>query len=112
MKMVICFDTEDPKGMENTIKMVDHLAKEYANRRIAGYSEASFGKIEFIKVVRAFASRIAEAQGLTAGLLEEGQRGYREKEDWEGLRFAKQFADRVFEAKNSGRRITTTSLSR
>jgi hypothetical protein len=111
MKMVICFDTEDPKGMENTIKTIDHLAKEYVNRRVSGHDKVSFGKIEFIKAVRQFASEIARAQGLdkdaASPLCESEDKDtgmyYRQKEDWEGLRFAKLFADRVFEAKRDGK---------
>ena len=107
MKMVICFDTEDEKGMENSIKMMDHLAKEYMNRRAVSNSEVAFGKIEFIKVLRMFASDIAEQ------LNEEGEEALnegattRQREEWEGLRFAKQFADKVYEAKSGGKRITT-----
>lgn len=106
MKMVICFDTEDPKGMENTIKTIDHLALEYTNRRVSGYDKISFGKIEFIKAVRQFAAEVAQAQGLNDSLLcenNEGKDAYRQKEDWEGLRFAKVFADRMFEVKRRGK---------
>tara|TARA_B100000131_G_scaffold290254_1_gene302864 strand:+ start:1792 stop:2142 length:351 start_codon:yes stop_codon:yes gene_type:complete len=114
MKMVICFDTEDPKGMQNTIKMIDHLAMEYANRRVALQNEQMFNKIEVIKMLRAFAGEIAEAQGLNDRLLrevtdDETPSQYRTKEDWEGLRFAKQFADRMFEIKRAGKRIHSAS---
>ena len=105
MKMVICFDTEDEKGMENSIKMMDHLAKEYMNRRIVAHSEASFGKIEFVKMLRIFATKIAEEMGLDdPALLKEGQ-SYRTKETWEGLRFAKEFSDKVYAAKSGNRRL-------
>ena len=95
MKMVICFDTEDEKGMENSIKMMDHIAKEYMNRNVASSNEVRFGKIEFIKVLRIFAGNIAKEQGLIK----------EEKEDWEGLRFAKEFADKVYKVKEGGKRV-------
>ena len=105
MKMVICFDTEDNKGMENAIKMVDHLAKEYRNRRIQNHSEVNFGKIEFIKMMRKFASEIAEEQELERGTTATIRESSREREPWEGLRFAKNFADRIWEQKRMGKRI-------
>lgn len=106
MKMVICFDTEDEKGMENSIKMMDHLAREYMNRRIAAHgSEAKFGKIEFIKVLRIFAENIAKEQGLVRESVEKDPNQYRRKETWESLKFAKEFADKVYKAKDGGKRI-------
>jgi len=105
MKMVICFDTEDKKGMENSIKMMDHLASEYMKKRIVDTSSVSFTKIEFIKMMRVYAASIAEELGLTdPSLLQEGQLT-REKEDWEGLRFNKLFADKVWAAKEGNKRL-------
>lgn len=105
MKMVICFDTDDEKGMENSIKMMDHLAKEYMGRRVVTTSTVNFGKIEFIKVLRVFAGSIAAECGLTNEEVESNPNKYRRKEDWEGLKFSKQFADKVFSAKSGGLRI-------
>ena len=109
MKILICFDTEDEKGMENSIKMMDHLAKDYMNRRIVAEGLKPFGKIEFIKVLRIFASQIAEelqqptlTEGHASGIRESQQR---ERYDWEGLKTAKVFADKVFGAKEGGKRI-------
>ena len=105
MKMVICFDTEDRQGMENSIAMMDHLAKEYMHRRIETTDSISFSKIEFIKMMRTYAANIADEMGLTdPSLLTEGQTT-REKEDWEGLRFNKEFADKVFAAKRGNKRL-------
>ena len=103
MKMVVCFDTEDDKGMNNAIKMIDHLAKEYKGRRVRNHDEVHFGKIEFIKMVRLFATEVAKEQGLESPGLLEGR--HREKETWEGLRFAKLFADKIFDEKRMGRKI-------
>lgn len=105
MKMVICFDTEDEKGMQNSIKMMDHLAKEYMGRRVMTTSTVNFGKIEFIKVLRVFAANIAAEGGLTNEEVENNPNNIRQKEDWEGLRFSKLFADKVFSAKSGGLRI-------
>jgi hypothetical protein len=107
MKMVICFDTDDDKGMENTIKMVDHLATQYKNQRVGTHSEVFFGKIEFIKMIRAFATKIAttQAQGLEADKSLSESTHTRERESWEGLRFAKEFTDKVFDQKRNGKRL-------
>ena len=105
MKMVICFDTEDEKGMENSIKMMNHLAQEYMSRSIASSNEARFGKIEFIKVLRIFAENIAKEQGLVKESVEKDPSQPRRKEEWEGLRYAKEFADKVYKAKDGGKRI-------
>jgi hypothetical protein len=85
--------------------MVDHLATEYKGRRIATHSEVNFGKIEFIKMMRKFASEIAEQQELEKGTTETIRELAREREPWEGLRFAKNFADRIWEQKRMGKRI-------
>ena len=109
MKMVICFDTEDEKGMENSIKMMDHLAKEYTNRRLASINEVRFGKIEFIKVLRIFAENIAKEQGLVTERAESSE--HRERETWESLKFAKGFADKVYKTKEGGKRIGQVGAS-
>ena len=82
MKTVIVFDTDDPKGMASTVQIVEHLAERYMNQPISTYDE-SFGKIEFIKTIRVF---MKEAEELHAA-------------DRTSLRFAKQFADKVWKAK-------------
>ena len=91
MKMVIVFDTEDKAGMENTIKMVDHLAAEYIGRGLKTHHKRDFGKIEFIKVLRNFALKV-KAEEATGG-------------DGGGLRFAKQYSEEVWDAKMKGNRF-------
>lgn len=83
MKTVIVFDTEDPKGMENTFHIVEHLAAQYMNRHPSIYDE-SFGKIEFIKTIRAFMKEAEELENPSDGST---------------LRFAKKFADKVWKTK-------------
>jgi len=89
MKTVIVFDTEDPKGMASTVQIVEHLAERYMSKPMMTYDE-SFGKIEFIKTIRAFMKE--------AGELEKPSEGT-------SLRFAKQFADKVWKAKKSKKDI-------
>ena len=90
MKMVIVFDTEDRDGMANTIKMVDHLAHEYMGRKVETAHKRTFGKIEFIKMLRTFAKKV-KAEEASGG-------------DGGGLRFAKVFSEEVWDAKMKGNR--------
>ena len=85
MKMVIVFDTEDREGMENTVKMVEHLSAVYMGQSLHRANKRAFGKIEFIKCLRNFvnAARKEEAADGT---------GY-------SLRFAKRFAEEIWRDK-------------
>ena len=89
MKTVLIFDTEDPKGMENTIHIVEHLATQYMNRHPSIYDE-SFGKIEFIKTIRTFMKEAEELENPSDG---------------SSLRFAKRFADKVWKAKKDKKKV-------
>jgi len=89
MKTVICFDTDDQRGMKDALKIIEHLAHQYLEEyRPRMMSEKKFGKIQFIKTIRAFAknnivnAEIAEKQG----------RNF----DPGGLKTAKEFADEIF----------------
>lgn len=90
MKTVLVFDTDDPKGMQNTIKIVEHLAQEYANRAPRHHS-LPFGKIEFIKTLRSFMTEAVALEDLTEAA---------------SLRFAKRFSDKVWNQKEKGERYT------
>ena len=79
MKTVIVFDTEDREGMRNTLKIMNHLTREYLNDSADRGNNKSFGKIQFIKLLRIFTQE-AEKAGTDAG----------------SLRFAKRFTDRVW----------------
>ena len=79
MKTVVVFDTEDPKGMEATYKIVDHLSKAYLDRRLSRDRKVSFGKIKLIKLLREYGREIEAGNCST------------------GLRDTKEFADRLFE---------------
>ena len=82
MKTHIVFDTEDREGMAATIKIVDHLAEQYMGHRSKRY-DRTFGKISFIKTLRAFAKQIQKDFDLERG-------------SFEKLTYAKEFADKVF----------------
>ena len=80
MKTVIVFDTEDKEGMSNTVEIIDHLSKKYLGRA-ARHHERTFGKIEFIKTLRRFAKDAKDAGEVDPG----------------SLRFAKRFADKIWD---------------
>ena len=82
MKTHIVFDTEDREGMAATIKIIDHLAEKYMGRHSTRY-DRTFGKIAFIKILRAFAKQIQKDFDI-------------EKSSFEKLTYAKEFADKVF----------------
>ena len=89
MKTVICFDTDDQRGMKDALKIIEHLANQYLDEyRPRAMAEKKFGKIQFIKTIRAFAknnmvnAEIAEKEGKSF--------------DPGGLKNAKQFADGIF----------------
>jgi hypothetical protein len=93
MKMVIVFDTEDTQGMRNTLKIVDALARDYLGRGMDDSYKRNFGKIEFIKLLRTF------AQDVKATAADDDT-----DEDGTGLRFAKVFSEKVWDAKENGGR--------
>ena len=82
VKLTIVIDTEDHAGLRDTYKIVNHFYKRISPRPRAHANDVSFGKIEFIKMLRAFAkdAKIAEETG----------------DDSTSLRFTKQYADVVF----------------
>jgi len=91
MKTVIVFDTEDQEGMKNSYKIINMLATEYNIRATPGDVGPAFGKIEFIKMIRACvreAEEAAKQDPLMPG----------------SLSWAKRFTEKVFSAKNAGGR--------
>jgi hypothetical protein len=84
MKTVIVFDTEDREGMQNTLKIVDHLAKVYLHQRVSSTGERLFGKIKFIKAIRAYHTECAVKSDA-------------DPEFKAGLREAKHFTDTYWE---------------
>ena len=89
MKMTIVIDSDDINGIEDAYKMVRIMYTKYVGTR--GYDRRSFGKIEFIKMLRKFGN--------------EALLSYKSDEDFElekisSLRFTKTYADQVWRDKN------------
>ena len=86
MKMTIVLDSDDINGIEDAYKMVRIMYTKYVGVP-HGAGKKSFGKIEFIKMLRRFGKRAVE--------------NYKNDEDFEleaisSLRFTKDFADEVW----------------
>ena len=81
MKLTLVIDTEDIEGIHDTYKIAAHFHRKYAGKTNYGH-QLSYGKIKHIKMLRAFAKQaiIAHEQG----------------EDPTGLKFTKQYADKLF----------------
>jgi hypothetical protein len=90
MKMVIVFDTDDRQGMTNTVHIVDKLAADYLNKNVDESYKRSFGKIEFIKMLRKFAQQIKLDFN---------------DEDIAGLKYSKDVTDKIWEHKKDGKRL-------
>ena len=89
MKMTIVIDSDDINGIEDAYKMVRIMYTKYVGST-HGVGKQSFGKIEFIKMLRKF-GRIAVEN-------------YQNDEDFNlekisSLKFTKQYADQVWRSK-------------
>ena len=83
--MTIVIDSDDINGIEDAYKMVRIMYTKYVGTTYA--HKKSFGKIEFIKLLRKFGKRAVE--------------NYKNDEDFEleaisSLRFTKDFADEAW----------------
>ena len=67
MKTVICFDTEDEQGMQDTYKIMSHLCEKHIQKTLPKQDRLVIGKIKFIKVIKAYA-RMVEEGGANSGL--------------------------------------------
>jgi len=90
MKMTIVIDSDDINGIEDAHKMTRLMYTKYV-RTGGGYGNVSFGKIEFIKMLRKFGREAVE--------------NYHTDEDFElenisSLRYTKYFADKVWREKD------------
>jgi len=88
MKMTLVIDTDDREGINDALKMVRILHTKYSGN--ATYHKESFGKIEFIKLLRKFMKESVEHMKND----EDGQ--VKDINDLANLRNAKRFADRIF----------------
>ncbi len=86
--MTIVIDSEDTKGIQSALTITRLMHDKYVN---AGTShKESFGKIEFIKMLRKFIKESIEH------LNDEESNQVRDIADMGNLRNAKRFADRMF----------------
>jgi len=86
MKMTIVIDSDDINGIEDAYKMVRIMHTKYVGS--LGAHKKSFGKIQYIKLLRLFAKQAVEKYKTDEEF---------DIEDISSLRFTKRFADRVWE---------------
>jgi len=96
MKMTIVLDTDDLEGLKDAHKIASMLLKKRAAKDIFHTRQASFGKIQLIKLVRAFAKDAYD-------FMEEGG----DPGDLSTLRFTKKFVDARWD--ELSRPVLTTS---
>ena len=89
MKMTIVIDSEDTQGIDAALKIARLMHVKYVGTAAA--HKESFGKIEFIKMLRKFGN--------------EAMMNYKSDENFEleqisSLRFTKHFADNIWNVKN------------
>ena len=88
MKMTLVVDTDDREGINDALKMIRIMNEKYASN--VGYHKESFGKIEFIKLLRKFMREsIDHMKNDDSGQV-------KDIDDLPNLRNAKRFADRIF----------------
>ena len=88
MKMTIVIDSEDRQGIDAALKIARLMHEKYVGTAAA--HKESFGKIEFIKMLRKFMKESV------AHLQDEEDNQVRDIGDMGNLRNAKRFADRMF----------------
>ena len=88
MKMTIVIDSEDREGIDAALKIARLMHEKYVGT--ASYHKESFGKIEFIKLLRKFMKESVEH------LNNEDSNQVTGIGDMHNLRNAKRFADRIF----------------
>ena len=88
MKMTIVIDSDDTQGIDAALKITRLMHVKYVGTAAA--HKESFGKIEFIKMLRKFMKESIEH-------LDDPDSGQvRDMADMGNLRNAKRFADRIF----------------
>ena len=88
MKMTIVIDSEDTQGIDAALKMTRLMHEKYVGTAVT--HKESFGKIEFIKMLRKFMKESVEH------LKDEDSNQVKDLSDMGNLRNAKRFADRMF----------------
>ena len=88
MKMTIVIDSEDREGIDAALKMTRLMHDKYVGTAVT--HKESFGKIEFIKMLRKFMRESVNH------LNDEDSNQVKDMDDLANLRNAKRFADRIF----------------
>ena len=88
MKMTLVVDSSDREGLADALKMIRIMHQKYSGN--ASAHKESFGKIEFIKMLRKFMKESVEH------LNDEDSDQVKSLTDMGNLRNAKRFADRMF----------------
>ncbi len=86
--MTIVIDSDDREGIHDALKMVRIMHTKYSGNATA--HKESFGKIEFIKMLRKFMRESINH------LNDEESNQVKDIDDLANLRNAKRFADRIF----------------
>ena len=90
MKMTIVIDSEDRQGIKAALKIARMMHEQYVDSSHAATHRETFGKIEFIKVLRKF------MRESVAHMKDENDDQVKDFDDLGNLRNAKRFADRIF----------------
>jgi len=88
MKMTIVIDSDDREGIDSALKIARLMHEKYVSS--GTYHKESFGKIEFIKMLRKFTKESIEH------LDDPDSDQVKDIGDMYSLRNAKRFADRIF----------------
>ena len=88
MKMTLVVDSSDREGLADALKMIRIMHQKYSGN--ASAHKESFGKIEFIKMLRKFMKESVNH------LNDEESNQIKDLGDMYNLRNAKRFADRIF----------------
>ena len=86
MKMTLVVDTDDIQGLEASHEMITTLCRQYDARAVSGGLHKRFGKIAFIKALRAYMKNQQDAV----------ESGDIELQNMRNLRDAKHFADAIW----------------
>jgi|TARA_E500000331_G_scaffold95582_1_gene92137 hypothetical protein len=90
MKMTIVIDSDDREGIKNALEIARLMHVKYVGAGGYGGHQESFGKIEFIKLLRKFMKESI------VHMKDEDDGQVRDINDLPNLRNAKRFADRIF----------------
>ena len=88
MKMTIVIDSEDREGIDAALKMTRLMHDKYVGTAVT--HKESFGKIEFIKMLRKFMRESVKH------MQDDENNQVKDIDDLGNLRNAKRFADRIF----------------